>query len=69
MGHPAQGRTSGPSIRGHAILKTSKQLIAETPVPILMKPGRPARCDYKYERNRTATSSRITIPPWIMLMF
>jgi transposase len=34
--------------------ETSKQLIAETRVPIPMKPGRPARCDYEYARNGTA---------------
>jgi hypothetical protein len=34
--------------------ETSKQLITETCVPIPMKPGRPARCDYEYERNGTA---------------
>jgi DDE superfamily endonuclease len=34
--------------------ETSKQLIAETRVPIPMKPGRPARFDYEYERNGTA---------------
>src|SRR6266700_7137043 len=34
--------------------ETSKQLIAETRVPIPMKPGRPARVDYEYERNGTA---------------
>jgi hypothetical protein len=34
--------------------ETSKQLIAETRVPIAMKPGRPARFDYEYERNGTA---------------
>ena len=34
--------------------ETSKQLLAETRVPIPMKPGRPARCDYEYERNGTA---------------
>src|SRR5512144_1173490 len=33
---------------------TSKQLLAETRVPIPMKPGRPARCDYEYEHNGTA---------------
>src|SRR3979490_2482581 len=33
--------------------ETSKQLLAETRVPIPMKPGRPARCDYEYERNGT----------------
>src|ERR1700736_3519942 len=34
--------------------ETSKQLLAETRVPIPMKPGRPARCDYEYERNGIA---------------
>src|ERR1700716_1265217 len=34
--------------------ETSKQLLAETRVPIPMKPRRPARCDYEYERNGTA---------------
>ena len=34
--------------------ETSKQLIAETRVPMPMKPGRPARFDYEYERNGTA---------------
>jgi hypothetical protein len=31
--------------------ETSKQLIAETRMPISMKAGRPARFDYEYERN------------------
>jgi DDE superfamily endonuclease len=34
--------------------ESSKQLIAETRLPIPMKPGRPARCDYEYARNGTA---------------
>src|SRR5215471_8670788 len=34
--------------------ETSKQLIAETRVPIPMNRGRPARFDYEYERNGTA---------------
>jgi DDE superfamily endonuclease len=34
--------------------ETSKQLIKETRLPIAMKPGRPARVDYEYERNGTA---------------
>jgi len=34
--------------------ETSKQLIVETRMPILMKAGRPARYDYEYERNGTA---------------
>jgi DDE superfamily endonuclease len=29
-------------------------MLAETRLPIPMKPGRPARCDYEYERNGTA---------------
>ena len=34
--------------------ESSKQLIAETRAPVPMKPGRPARHDYDYERNDTA---------------
>ena len=34
--------------------ETSKQLTAETRLAIPMKPGRPARCDYEYERNGVA---------------
>ena len=34
--------------------ETSKQLIAETRLPIPMRAGRPARFDYEYERNGTA---------------
>jgi len=34
--------------------ETSKQLIAETRIPIPMKPDQPARHDYEYERNGTA---------------
>jgi hypothetical protein len=34
--------------------ETSKQLVAETRLPIAMKPGRPARVDCEYERNGTA---------------
>ena len=34
--------------------ETSKQLIAETRVPIAAKPGRPGRHDYEYRRNGTA---------------
>ena len=61
--------------------ETSKQLLAETRLPIPMKPGRPARCDYEYERNGTAnlfmmfaplegcatSKSPIAIPPWTTL--
>jgi DDE superfamily endonuclease len=34
--------------------ETSKQLFVETRVPMPMKPGRPVRFDYEYERNGTA---------------
>jgi len=34
--------------------ETSKQLIAETRVPIPAKPGHPKRHDYEYQRNGTA---------------
>jgi hypothetical protein len=34
--------------------ETSKQLVAETGVPISAKPGHPKRCDYEYQRNGTA---------------
>ena len=34
--------------------ETSKQLVAETRVPMPMKAGRPARFDYEYQRNGTA---------------
>jgi DDE superfamily endonuclease len=42
--------------------ETSKQLIAETRVPIPMKPGRAARVDYEYERNRTANLFMLFAP-------
>src|ERR1700745_621777 len=34
--------------------ETSKQLLADTPAPISMKPGPPERRHYEYERNGTA---------------
>jgi hypothetical protein len=34
--------------------ETSKQLLADTRAPIAMKPGRPERRDYEYQRNGTA---------------
>ena len=37
--------------------ETSKQLIAETRVPVAMKPGRAARVDYEYARNGSPTCS------------
>ena len=42
--------------------ETSKQLIAETRVPIAAKPGRPARIDYEYERNGTANIFMLFAP-------
>ena len=42
--------------------ETSKQLIAETRVPIPMKPGRVARVDYEYERNGTANLFMLLAP-------
>jgi len=43
--------------------ETSKQLIAETRVPIAAKPGHPARHDDEYERNGTANLFMIFAPP------
>ena len=40
----------------------SKQLIAETRMPIPMKRGRPARVDYEYERNGTANLFMLFAP-------
>jgi len=34
--------------------EASKQLVAETRLPVAMQPGRPARVDCEYERNGTA---------------
>ena len=42
--------------------ETSKQLIAETRAPVPMKPGRPARVDYEYERNGTANMFMMYAP-------
>jgi hypothetical protein len=42
--------------------ETSKQLIKETRVPIPARPGRPARTDYKYERNGTANIFMLFAP-------
>ena len=62
--------------------ETSKQLVAETRVPMPMKAGRPARFDDEYQRNGTANlfmtfaplkgwrHVKVTdrlIPPWITL--
>ena len=42
--------------------ETSKQLIAETRTPIPMKPGRPLRCDYEYERYGVANLFMVFAP-------
>jgi hypothetical protein len=42
--------------------ETSKQLTAETRLAIPMKPGRPARRDYEYERNGTANLFMLFAP-------
>jgi uncharacterized small protein (DUF1192 family) len=42
--------------------ETSKQLIAETRVPIPAKPGRHKRYDYEYERNGTANLFMLFAP-------
>ena len=42
--------------------ETSKQLIAETRVPIAVKTGHPARYDYEYERNGTANLFMLFAP-------
>jgi DDE superfamily endonuclease len=42
--------------------ETSKQLVAETRVPIAAKPGQPARHDYEYARNGTANLFMIFAP-------
>src|SRR5271165_952093 len=47
-------RPQDPACPMVCVDETSKQLIAETRVPIPAKPGRPARYDYEYERNGTA---------------
>lgn len=42
--------------------ETSKQLVAETRIPIALKPGRPARVDYEYQRNGTANLFMLFAP-------
>jgi hypothetical protein len=49
--HAAARSRSAPLV---CLDETSKQLLAETRVPIPMKAGRVARFDYEYERNGTA---------------
>jgi hypothetical protein len=47
-------RPHDPAFPVVCVDETSKQLIAETRVPIAARPGHPARHDYEYERNGTA---------------
>ena len=42
--------------------ETSKQLIAETRIPLPMAPGKPERVDYEYERRGTANLFLVTEP-------
>ena len=42
--------------------ETSKQLIAETRIPLPMVPGKPERVDYEYERRGTANLFLVTEP-------
>jgi hypothetical protein len=42
--------------------ETSKQLVAETRVPLPSQPGRPQRYDYEYERHGTANIFMFTEP-------
>ena len=42
--------------------ETSKQLIAETRIPLPMEPGKPERADYEYERRGTANLFLVTQP-------
>jgi hypothetical protein len=42
--------------------ETSKQLIAETRIPLPMEPGTPERVDYEYERRGTANLFLVTEP-------
>jgi hypothetical protein len=47
-------RPRDPALPVVCVDETSKQLVAETRVPIAAKPGHPARHDYEYERKGTA---------------
>jgi hypothetical protein len=42
--------------------ESSKQLMAEIGIPVPMKPGRPTRHDYEYERNGTANFFMLFAP-------
>jgi hypothetical protein len=51
---PAPGGVTGYTRPVVCLDETSKQLVAETRIPIPAKSGRVARYDYEYERNGTA---------------
>src|SRR5260370_30503189 len=51
---PVVSKAQIMALAAAASTRLSKQLIAETRVPIAAKPGHPARHDYEYERNGTA---------------
>jgi len=55
-------RPHNPAYPVVCVDETSKQMIAETRVPITAKPGRVARHDYEYERNGTANLFMIFAP-------
>ena len=55
-------RPHDPEVPVVCLDESSKQLIAETRVPIAAKPGHLARHDYEYERNGTANLFMIFAP-------
>ncbi len=55
-------RPHNPAFPVVCLDETSKQLVAETRVPIAAKPGYPARHDYEYQRNGTANLFMLFAP-------
>ena len=55
-------RSHDPSRPLVCLDETSRQLIAETRMPLPMGPGRPARLDYEYRRNGTANLFMLFAP-------
>ena len=55
-------RPHDPEVPVVCLDESSKQLIAETRVPVAAKPGHLARHDYEYERNGTANLFMIFAP-------
>jgi len=66
LGYPAEGavymRPHDPDQVLVCLDESSKQLIAETRVPIPKRPGSVARVDYEYERNGTANLFMLFAP-------